>query len=377
MSSNSNSSSSILPPPIYSSSIDSPPTENISLISEKSEISLLNSLSPTAPVDESKSDLSPSSPIDESKIELSLINSHPGGISSTLINSSDSILPNNSINNSLNNSVNNSSIDINYSTLPSSLPCSICFDLISSSSYSSSFLCPSGELSHILCNSCFLDYFVHCCSSYSTLSSFPLKSSIPQCEMKIPEFLLFRLLGDSQELIEKYEKFSILAGLLDSTREKSNIPLTCKKCEKFTILLPVDYKKKANKLKEIMSREKREEEEKKVKMNDEINEIPVFLLRTNSVNRPIEEININLSGPEIEALGTTLEEQRQILNSFLPRAISLQSRSVPQNLSGPAPPPVSVIPPLLDRQPTQSEDSLTSLFVECETPNCGAATCLK
>jgi hypothetical protein len=189
---------------------------------------------------------------------------------------------------------------------PQPIECSICYDFIRLDSIY--FSCPSANSSHSQCSSCFGEYIQHCCDQYA-VGKLPVQCPVLNCNKLVDDKTLKLIcnqpLNLSKNLWSEYERFSLLSGLLDGS--KDNVPLTCQKCNKFTAYLPKNYKERAANLKKLMKDEQKEETKAKItkkispaeapqKKQEENKELPAWDYEEKKVALHISRVSVLRQG---------------------------------------------------------------------------------
>jgi len=115
--------------------------------------------------------------------------------------------------------------------------------------------CPS---LHCQCAECFGLYVESCCESYASdrAHSLPLACPMIDCRTPVPDHTIQHFLQYYAKpyLKEKYETACIRSGVLDvvtagGTASATNeVPVTCGRCNTFTLLYPANYREQVNSL---------------------------------------------------------------------------------------------------------------------------------
>jgi hypothetical protein len=263
--------------------------------------------------------------------------------------------------------------------------CFSCFDPIPlNSPY---FRCEN-SLEHSQCAQCFGDYIKHCCSNYYE-GKFPIKCATPGCNLLLSEQILRSLLGETINagLYTVYLNCCVTAGLLDLAENSENKPVSCPKCNTYTVLMPKNYKQRASRLKLLQMEEEKEEklenQSKTGQIHENTRKTPsnsqfkrsgrVFELMAQFEEREKQASEEKKLSEQQKIRGTAVkvqanlqdlkqEEQRRRLKKTLQNELA-DSSEIPSKM------------PSIQREP--STGVLTSLFFECLLDNCGAVSCLR
>eukprot|EP00475_Leptophrys_vorax_P005343 TRINITY_DN13243_c0_g1_i4.p1 TRINITY_DN13243_c0_g1~~TRINITY_DN13243_c0_g1_i4.p1 ORF type:complete len:713 (+),score=153.36 TRINITY_DN13243_c0_g1_i4:756-2894(+) len=100
------------------------------------------------------------------------------------------------------------------------------------------FSCEKDPEQHCLCITCFANYLAHCCESWATLSTIPVKCQIPECGYLIPDALLHTLLTDpviaERGLWDRYTQSQLKNALSSAEHKDTEVLVTCAFCGKYS-----------------------------------------------------------------------------------------------------------------------------------------------
>jgi hypothetical protein len=129
------------------------------------------------------------------------------------------------------------------------ITCMVCCEEFSSEM--AHYACGKNSQFHCLCITCFADYVNHCCESWATLNTIPIKCQIPECGYELPDNVLKTLLTDAaiapRKLWEKYGQTQLKTALSGADQKSPDVPITCAFCGKYSefyVKASPDYWKK-------------------------------------------------------------------------------------------------------------------------------------
>jgi hypothetical protein len=144
------------------------------------------------------------------------------------------------------------------------------------------------------------------------------------------------------------------------------------KCNKYTILLPKNYKSRASRLKLNIIRQQQEENEKqRLKLLTDLQDAKKYRLKALH-----SELIARVRGISVQQQNEEIKQQEQKEQKEIPQIegqtsneIQIEGNCDPNSLI----PPVTL--PSLHRQ--ESDGMLTSLYFTCGTKNCNSVQCLR
>eukprot|EP00457_Paulinella_chromatophora_P003652 gb/GEZN01003660.1/.p1 GENE.gb/GEZN01003660.1/~~gb/GEZN01003660.1/.p1 ORF type:complete len:675 (+),score=122.15 gb/GEZN01003660.1/:20-2044(+) len=99
---------------------------------------------------------------------------------------------------------------------------------------------------HAICTSCFPHLVKSGCDNYMA-GGLPLLCPEPECKLEIPDHVIRGLLcteegGGGVLVWDEYQESQLRAGLISA---KTEVPVTCQKCNRYSEMLPKDYRDRA------------------------------------------------------------------------------------------------------------------------------------
>eukprot|EP00808_Paulinella_micropora_P031632 g391.t1 len=245
------------------------------------------------------------------------------------------------------------------SEVEADLECLVCCSSIPSNE--AHFSCPADK-SHTQCGTCFSLYIKHCCEMSTLENTIPIKCSIPDCKEMVSDSKLRTLLLRPEIpggilLWNDYQNAQLRIGLIST---KLDTPVTCRRCNNYSELFPIDYQRKARSYIKRIQRDEKEEKKEATRTMLETAKDTIY----SALGIVAESVALPSSLPSWNRRGSKKKKKRRS-----------KSKNRPQT---PTKPPAAASDDLPTEAPQfiKQESAFTSHFFVCKGEKCGAAICL-